>query len=391
MSLNLVVCVAASITALWKISQLVRAPTDRGLQVVTVCTFFVAAALGAQYFLGELASHTMAAAPAKLVQNVLLVWFFCALICYLQSALRPDGLFRWGWTEVGLAAAVSAALAAAYLASARSSPWSYTSGPASPPLLIFFLVGNVYMGYACVRGANLAWTARSSVRPAVSNSLRIAAAGLMINAIFVHLVRTVSTSSRLAFDGSVVPTLVDDLSQVALTLGIVVFSLGVLYPGARTVVIKSRLWLRDRQRYLALHPLWTRLVRGFPAIALDRPRGRLKEQFTLTRMRMRYYRRLIECRDGLLQVSPYMEEPDTTEDRPYSIAEQAAMVLDALERRNRGELPHGGAVAVAAPATVDMEDDALQLLRLSRAIEQREGSRFEAQAEKVGGRAREIN
>ena len=377
--LNLVVCLAASLTAAWKLTQLVRAPHDRGLQVVTMCTVFIAAALAAQYFLGAAANQdATTAAAAKLAQNLLLVWFFCALICFLQSALRPDGLFRWAWPEIGIAGAATAGLLLSFLYGDHRTSWVYASSLDDAAVLTFYLTGNLYMLYACSRGAYLSWSAERRVPLAVSVSLRVAAAGLIVNAVLVHLVRSVSSASRLASPGGLVPAPVDDFSQVALTIGIVLFSVGVAYPGTRTVTIKARLWLRDRRRYLELRPLWEALVRGFPAIALDRPRSRLIERLTVLRMRMRYYRRLIECRDGLLQISPYVREPGTTRGEAYTLQEQAAMVLDALERRNRGELPTGAAVAVAAPATFDIEDDARALLRLSSSIKREldDGDRY---------------
>ena len=111
--------------------------------------------------------------------------------------------------------------------------------------------------------------------------------------------------------------------------------------------------------------LWAALCKAFPAIALNGPVGPRRDRLVLLRLRLRYYRRLIECRDGLLHLSPYVVEPSDS-DGPYSIAAQVAMVKDALRRRYRGDRPVGGVVAIAAPRGSGSDDDARELVRLAR-------------------------
>lgn len=366
--LYLIVAVAATLTAAWKTTQLVRAPGDRGLQVATTCTVLVAIALLAQYFTLTLPSASPAAeALGKLVQNGLLSFFFCALILLLQSALKPEVPASRGWLEILLAVSADALLALAYLAAPAGVSWVYTPAQMDASVLTFYFTGNLYLLYACLRGAWLAWTANSRVPRAVSVSLRIAACGLVINAMFVHAVRLVSSASRIVGGRSVVPEAIDVRSQAALTVGIVVFSLGIAYPGLRTTAIKARLWVQDRRRYRALYGLWAALCKALPAIALDGLIGPHRDRLVLRRLRLRYYRRLIECRDGLMHLSPYLIEPSDVEG-PYTMGLQASMVNEALRRRYRGDRPTGGVVAIAAPNSADPEEDARQLVRLARAF-----------------------
>lgn len=366
--LYLIVAIAATLTAAWKTTQLIRAPGDRGLQIATTCTVLVAIALLAQYFTLTLPSASPAAeAAGKLVQQILLSFFFCALILLLQSALKPEVPARRGWLELSLAVFADILVALAYLAAPAGASWVYAPGPMPAAVLTFYFVGNLYLLYACLRGAWLAWTANSRVPRAVSVSLRLAACGLVINAALVHAVRLVSSGSRIVGDRSWVPEALDIRSQAALTVGIVVFSLGIAYPGLRTTAIKARLWGQERHRYRALYGLWTALVKAFPAIALDGPIGPHRDRLVLRRLRLRYYRRLIECRDGLMHLSPYLVEPSDV-DGPYTMDSQASMVNEALRRRYRGDRPTGGVVAIAAPTSADPEDDARQLVRLARAF-----------------------
>ncbi len=142
------------------------------------------------------------------------------------------------------------------------------------------------------------------------------------------------------------------------------FFLGIGYPGARTGIIKARLWCEVRRHYRQLRPLWTQLYQRFPHIALFPPVPASRERFRVRGMRLRYYRRVIECRDGLVCLRPYLAEPvHSTESR----ARQAELVRDALTR----ETPVDGASAasvIAAPEARGMDADTHELLALAREL-----------------------
>lgn len=363
--LNLIVAVAALLTAGWKVSQFLRAPGDRELQVVTTCTIFVAVALVAQYIA---ALYHTAGGIGTLIQFVLVTWFFALLIFLLQSALHPESLWRWGRIELGLVFLANMLLLGTYLTTSPASSWPYKHSGMDPEVLSVYLVEDVTLLYATLRGASLAWSANGRVPRAVGVSLRIAAIGLFWNAFLVHIVRVLSTSNRLVSAENIVPATIDERSQTALTVGIVIFSLGIAYPGLRTIAIKTRLRARAYKRYRSLYPLWAVLQKAFPAIALDGAIGPVRDRMVVQRLRFKYYRRVIECRDGLLHLSPYIREPADTTGR-YTMALQASMVEEALQRRYRGDRPSGVVVTIAAPATTDSEDDVRQLVRLARAFD----------------------
>lgn len=109
------------------------------------------------------------------------------------------------------------------------------------------------------------------------------------------------------------------------------------------------------------------LVRDVPALPQHRPvpsAGPLRERFHVRNMRLRYYRRVIECRDGLVSLSPYMAQPNMRADTPDQTTE---LVRDAFTRLARGDVVAAPAV-IAAPASATMEADTDELLRLSRAL-----------------------
>ncbi|ANY10699.1 hypothetical protein AFB00_30295 (plasmid) [Pseudonocardia sp. HH130630-07] len=192
---------AASIAAAgWKISQLVRAPHDRGLRAVTGATVLVAVALSAQ-LAAQIAppTSTLGQSP-KLAQNVLLTAFFSLLLSLLASVRRATvvGEVRRrgsGYREPLAAGATAAALLVAFLATDPSERGAGYGTSSSPAVLAFYLVGNVFMLYATCRGAYLTWSvARGLHSTSVRVSLRVAGGGLVVCALGCHLPRSVDTA-----------------------------------------------------------------------------------------------------------------------------------------------------------------------------------------------------
>ncbi|MEY8042338.1 MAB_1171c family putative transporter [Saccharopolyspora cebuensis] len=362
---NLIMWLAALIAAIWKASQLVRAPQDRGLRVVTLCTLLVVGALSAQLAVSipDIAEQLPLQIP-KLVQNVFLTFFFALLIILLTDVSASSDNARRGWRELGLSTVTSTALIALFLATpADHRGENYEDAGATPELLAFYLVGNLYLAYACARGTLLAWRAADHTRSRARASLRVAAAGLAFNAVLVHAPRVVSTSGRLAVGHDPIPG-TSTWTTPLLAIGISVFFAGIAYPGARTGLIKSRIWITEWRQYRQLRPLWLALVTAFPNIALFKPTTPLREALRARRIGIRYYRRIIEIRDGLLQLSPYLEAPITT---ATPADEAAELVRDALKRQARAT-PVSTTSIVAAPEHDGIDADTRELLRISRAF-----------------------
>ncbi|WP_243795027.1 MAB_1171c family putative transporter [Saccharopolyspora gloriosae] len=374
---NLLMWAAAAIAALWKLSQIARAPRDKGLHAVTICTVLVVLALTAQ-----LAGHlpTFAAAlPAgfpKLAQNTLLTVFFALLIVLLHGSVSPQLAARRGYREIGLALLTSAVLTATF---ARTEPDDRTGyeDAAAPDMLAFYLAGNLYLAYACARGAHLAKTTAEHTRSRARLSLHIAAAGLLINLIGTHLPRAISTASRLFLGIDPIPGTATWTTPI-LAIGITTFFLGIGYPGARTALIKTRLWFEARRTYRRLRPLWSALTDRFPTIALFPKVSPARERRHLRAMRLRTYRRIIEIRDGLVCLSPYLPEPA---DANHSPAQQAQLIHTAL-RRSTTDTPPRAPSIIAPPGSTDADADTRQLLAIAAAF-----ARFESTSDTdKGGR-----
>jgi len=147
--------------------------------------------------------------------------------------------------------------------------------------------------------------------------------------------------------------------------GIVVFITGVCYPGAVMRVRALHIWARHRRIYRELTPLWTMLHQAFPQDALTRvPASSLRDRLSLRGIHWRYYRRIIECRDGLVRISPRLAPPD-----PANASQQLAhRLLAAIRSLPAAPLTPAQAVPIAVPASTSLDADADELVHLSREL-----------------------
>jgi hypothetical protein len=146
--------------------------------------------------------------------------------------------------------------------------------------------------------------------------------------------------------------------------GIVTFLAGVCYPGAVMRLSAARLWNRRRRTYRQLAPLWTALHEAFPQDTLTRvPASRWRDALSPWSVHRRFYRRVIECRDGLVRLSPYLELPGGSADGLL-----ADRLIAALQELDTTSLIPRQAVPVAVPGGSGLDADADELARLSRQV-----------------------
>jgi hypothetical protein len=150
-------------------------------------------------------------------------------------------------------------------------------------------------------------------------------------------------------------------------VGGMLFLLGVTYPGVRARVSALRRRRQHRREHDALGPLWTVLVRAFPSIVLRTPPRRRGERLSPRSIHRVHYRRVIEIRDGLVQLSPYLDA-DFGEVVAADPGAAAAALKTALRRHAAGEEMDGRAKQVLPARADDIESDVRPLLALSAAI-----------------------
>jgi len=132
---------------------------------------------------------------------------------------------------------------------------------------------------------------------------------------------------------------------------------GALGPAGR----RARVVLADYRSLLALRPLWTAMRDAFPEVILFSPRRAVVEMAGVDDVQLRLYRRVIEIRDGMLALRPYLRGvlPDTPE-------AEAAAIAQALRRRASGVTPAGDSPGFATVGP-EMADEVAWLSRVSRA------------------------
>ena len=375
----------------WFAYRLVRHPRDRGLRVIVLA--LVAMLLGEQFAitaLRRLSAEAITPGVGKVVQNCSLSVGFCAvMVFFLLSASgtrlatgprgqRPKPPVRVWW-DGALVVLVCGVLAAAV--ASTPGPLQAVAYPSSgrvqdaalqrPEVVVFYLVAVAYFAYAA--GSSAVWAVRygreSSVRARVG--LRLVAAGMVLFALG-SAARGVYVVLRAGGAGAV--ELLPESAQRLIQLGAVLWVLGLLVVGLAARWAGLRVWLRHRRDFHALRPLWEPLHRAFPEDALDahtrREPGLLwRDRISPGQVHRAYWRRAVECRDGLSKLSPWLRDVGYRAQDPAE--QQAAAVRRALELRAAGHEPSSAApLLVAAPAAAEttVDTDVGELLRLARAM-----------------------
>lgn len=360
--------IAVFIPLVWKLAQVRHAPRDIPLRTVTLCVAFGAAAAICE---DELSKQTLnndvlsqrAAGPALLMlaHQVSLLSLVYTLICFfLFSTLDSQGArIRAAWQALPLAVALAIVAVTALILPAGASPASYPL----PIVSVQFLAADAYMVY----GLSLAfrWTRRyaSQAGPRLARGLLLTSIGLAALATATTLLAVVVVAR---WSGHSAPGVITSVEQLLLTSGAVIFLVGVCYPGAAMRLVALRIWWRHLRAYHRLRPLWGRLHVAFPDDALSRISLPLwRDIISLHGVHRRYYRRVIECRDGLVRISPYIVtvRENGLDSRP--LADQLSVALDLY---STGERVQSHAVALASPTSTSLDADVHELVVLSQAL-----------------------
>lgn len=157
------------------------------------------------------------------------------------------------------------------------------------------------------------------------------------------------------------------IAGVVSSVGAVLFLLGISYPMLRARAIKLRYDLLHRRHYRELEPLWDLTTSALPEVVLP-PRSGGSVEGSINLM---YQRRVIEVRDAVLQLSPYL--PDDFDNR--AVAEQAELMREAVVTYREAGGSSGAVREVLVGAADDLDADAKPLRRLSRELSAHRHSR----------------
>ena len=234
--------------------------------------------------------------------------------------------------------------------------------PASSAAVVLNVWIGVYAIAATQVAVVMAWRHSKQTRQPVTTALRMIACSLTV----VNISATIgaSISTELNWLGHPFPVWIPYWAKNFTTAGIAGFLVAACLPAVvGSLAAIRRGWARHRA-YLDLDTLWRALTVAFPQTTLQRaPNTNFVALFSWSSPERRYYRRAVECRDGLLQISPYL--PDDVGADPLS---QASALRAALRARQKGATPTGAARLFAAPSQPDFDGDGAALRALSRAL-----------------------
>lgn len=108
--------------------------------------------------------------------------------------------------------------------------------------------------------------------------------------------------------GRPMPFLVEAVvGQTSAMAGGVLVALGSCWPSLRRRQAELRAWAEAYRVHRELYPLWSALMAVAPALALEPVGSQLLDRLRVRDMDMRVYRRIIEIRDGELELRPHLD------------------------------------------------------------------------------------
>lgn len=156
-----------------------------------------------------------------------------------------------------------------------------------------------------------------------------------------------------------------NVAAVLALLGAVLFLAGICYPLVRARVMSFLYDRRHRSQYRELEPLWALTTSALPGVVLPSPpQGAFDGSIIWL-----FQRRVVEIRDALLQLSPYL--PDDFDE--LESAAQATALRDAVNTYVDLGGSAGAVRQVLAGAGDDLDSDAAPLLRISRELARSSG------------------
>ncbi|WP_406689331.1 MAB_1171c family putative transporter [Saccharopolyspora sp. ID03-671] len=362
------VTVALLLALAWFTYRLLREPGDLALRAVVA--WILLRVFGTLIGISDVFSESV----SKLIYNLALnASWFCLMLFFLFSAVG-HGAVRKAWGEAVVLTVTSVVMTVAMATVPEPVREAVSSQTGRLPaemtvhgVAIFFLVGSCYFAYAASRTAYWAIQYAKESAPRARLGFRVAAVGFSCLAT-AAAIRAVFVVIR--WSGGNIPARIETVVNLLVPLGILLFVLGVCSVGLSVRWTSARLWLRRRRQFHALRPLWQHLHTAFPSDELESSKRNHRDEIMPMRLHRRFWRRVVEIRDGMVQLSPQLADAGYDADRPAH--EQVETFLTAVQRQVAGDRPSTKkAMLVAAPtgdSTNEVDGEVNELLALSRAL-----------------------
>ncbi|MBA0127261.1 hypothetical protein H0B56_17055 [Haloechinothrix sp. YIM 98757] len=376
MTITQVIQGIAALTVLaWLAVRLARTPRDVRLWAIAG----LIATWGAAYPFGVAATDGVALAgldpmTSRLVQHLLLLAGAYALICFFLFSAFDAARARLQASGHALPLATAMVIimlaAAAIPDTLRQAAAMLPGGNHPEPRGItsigaFYTTANSYLLVAFTSALVLTLVYAQRAEPRLRRGLRLVALGL---AAIVAANSTFVVANIVRWAGGIMPQPLLTAAIVVLLPGVLLFLAGIIYPAMVMRLAAMRLWWRHRRTYHQLEPLWSLLHAQFPEDHLPRlPGRRWIEALRPGGVHTRYYRRVVECRDGLVRLSPYLahlEHSHGGDDQPL-----ARRIREALHAHATGQVVPAHAIPIAVPDQPGLDADVDQLLTLARQLD----------------------
>lgn len=362
-----------AVGSLWKVADLIRAPHDRLLRTLVSCLLLL---LTGEILTFPQVNSAIDAMTAVGVDQVAynaahMIALYVLVLFFISSIRRGDAAYRRRlWINTILLTVALASLTLCMIATPPSMRSHTLSTPhmAHPAVTGFHVLCNAYYLYAYL--TTKLWVLRCARMASrhLSLGLWTMAAGLFgLTTAATHrlvwvFLRIDDPASREAFS-----TLNSSVTDWALSVVLV----GIWYSAMIQLILCWKTVLHHRRLFTELTPLWTVLVAAYPDLVLNRRPSCFWSRLRRPSAHERFYRRLIECRDGLVRLSPYLTRVAPHADLAHGPAEQTAeYITGALALRPAVEDPDTALTAarVALPFGNDLGSDVGALMSVSRAL-----------------------
>lgn len=361
--------------SLSQILRFLRAPHDVALRVLATGLVLLATS-------GTIGIHPVQHALVDIVPrgvlslltNFLMLGMGYCLLTFFGFAVHGPNSRRWArWQLIPLVAAAGSLITAWVSAPpvVQATPVAISTARYWHAT-VFQWVVSVYLAYALSRA--LWWAVRYArvTRPALRWGMRILCVAMTAQLVVCICGFTVMAVLHIApADSSVVWWLLGTYLVGVLT-GKTLFAVGLCYPTAHDIIAELPALLRHWRAHRQLAPLWRRLNRSFPELALSPSPPNWTDVVRFWRIHRAYYRRVIEIFDGLVQLGPYYPRDRAGQLGALGVdgdPEQCAHHIDAaLQARAAGREPAAPPHPIPLSSGHDREQDLQWLIRVSGAV-----------------------
>lgn len=359
------ICIALWLGAANRAWHLWRDPDDLPLAAVTAGLIALAVGWTMSLQLRGVINGMINGLPKLITDVAVMVTAFC-LLAFFSYGVQRGAAVTYIRRQLAILSGVMAMVITAWaLASptVRVAPNALSTIHDGHAFVIDASV-DIYSFYALA--VALVWSIRyaRTAHGALERGLRLLAIGLfgmLVNGAAGAAIRVVGwwVSSRA-------PIVIHLLTVylAALIVGTAFFLAGLSYPALAALRAAIPMWRRHWAAYRALTPLWGALIHAFPDLALSRTGGRW-DAVRPWPIHRRYYRRVIEIRDGLVWLGPHY--PHTDDPTNPQVTVHAPRVAAALRAKAAGAPPASPPYPIPVPATANLAEDAAWLMALSGA------------------------